>query len=266
MEEAKKKATEICELKEKLITAAKEHLNKGIECVNTHEMGEVVDMIKDLCEAEEKIYKSCYYKTVVEAMKEEKEEEELLAKMGLTGMGEMDEMGPMGYSRSVRGTPSRRMGYDHWRYNSGRFAPTGHGHRSGYHDPEQIEQWMHEDAFPDDPWAKYGYRSGRGGSNSGRSGGSSEGSGNGSSSGSMGSNGRMGYTGSERGHRYDRYNKARMGYHESGDAAHKEHMDASAREYVVDIAESVKEIWKDADPAMRKEIKNKFLSLTNEMV
>lgn len=257
MEDAKKKTSEICELKERLITAANEHMNQGIQGVNTHEMGQVVDMIKDLCEAEEKIYKSCYYKTVVEAMEEEKEKEEFMAKMG---MRDMDGMG------------EGRMGYDHWRYSSGRFAPTGHGHRSGYVDPERVEKWMHDDAFPDDPWARYGYSSTRGSNNptggregsqrgpSGRTGGDY-----GVSDGSMGSNGRMGYTGSERGHRYDRYHQARMGYHESKDAAHKEHMDAASREYVLDMAESLKEVWADADPAMRKEIKNKFVALMNEM-
>lgn len=238
MEEMKKKASEICEIKNILITATKEHLNGGIQGVNTHEMGQVVDMIKDLCEAEEKVYKACYYKAVVEAMKEEEEREEMLAKMGMSG------------------NDNGRMGYDHWRYDSGRFAPTGHGHRSGYVDPKQVEHWMHEDAFPDDPWAKMGYSDGRG-----RSGESTHNS----NSNSMGPNGRMGYMGSERGHRYDKYHQARMGYHESKDAPHKEHMDAAAREYVVDIAESIKEMWRDADPAMRKEIKNKFVALTSEM-
>lgn len=248
MEEMKKKASEICELTNTLITAARDHLNCGIQGVNTHEMGEVVDMIKDLCEAEEKIYKSCYYKTVVEAMKEEEEREEMLAKMGMSDMhGE-----------------NGRMGYDHWRYSSGRFAPTGRGHRSGYVDPERIEGWMHEEAFGDDPWAKMGYSDGRGRSGGSSSRGGDYGSSN-SGSNSMGSNGRMGYMGSERGHRYDRYHQARMGYHESKDAPHKEHMDAAAREYVVDIAETVKEMWRDADPAMRKEIKNKFVALTGEM-
>lgn len=237
MEEAKKKVTDICELKQTLITAARDHMNQGLQGVNTHELGEVVDMIKDLCEAEEKIYKSCYYKTVVEAMKEEKKQEEMMTKMGML-------------------SGSDRMGYDNWRYSSGRFAPTGHGHRSGYHDPEQIEKWMHEEAFPDDPWVKAGYSGSRGGSsNNGRS----------SNTGSMDSNGRMGYTGSPRGHHYDRYSKARMGYHESKDASHKESMDAASREYVVDMAEALKEVWTDADPAMRKEIKNKFISLMNEM-
>lgn len=40
-------------------------MEKGVECVNTEEAGEVVDMIKDICEA-------MYYYSVYEAMKDEK--------------------------------------------------------------------------------------------------------------------------------------------------------------------------------------------------
>lgn len=236
MEELKMKISRICNLKDQFLTAAESEMAKGTECVNTHEMGAVVDMIKDLCEAEEKLYKACYYKSIVEAMDEEEEKQELMMKIGMGGEG--------------------RMGYDNWRYDSGRFAPKGHGHRSGYRPGEEVDEtWMMAEGFGENPWESMGYSSGQsGGGSTGRS-----------SQGSMGSNGRMGYTGSDRGYKYDRYRQARMGYHESKDATHKEHMDASAREYVVDIAESVKEMWKDADPAMRKEIKNKFVALTSEL-
>lgn len=73
------------EIKHDLIDAAKAEWAKGIENVNTEELGEVVDMIKDLAEA-------CYYCSVTDAM---------------------DEYEP--------------MGYDRWRYASGRFAPKGRG-------------------------------------------------------------------------------------------------------------------------------------------
>lgn len=52
------------EMKERLVDAAKMELDKGIDNVNTEELGEVVDMIKDLSEA-------CYYCSIVEAMEEE---------------------------------------------------------------------------------------------------------------------------------------------------------------------------------------------------
>ncbi len=214
MEEAKKYSEKLCEMKDKLLCAAKSELERGVQNVNTHEMGAVIDMIKDLAEAEEKCWKACYYKTIVHEMHEYEEHE-----------GE------------------DRMGYDHWRYSSGRFAPSGKGHRSGYRPTEDIDPWMRAEGFGDTTHP--------GGSHGGSS--KDEGM------------HRMGYIGSERGDRYDRYTKARMGYHQSKDAMNKERMDSSAREYVVDIAESLKEVWSDADPAMRKEIKNKVMALANEM-
>lgn len=86
---------ELNELKHTLIDAAKMEAAKGIENINTEEMGAVVDMIKDLAEAEESCMEACYYETVTEAMTE--------------------------------ADGGERMGYDRWRYASGRFAPKGRG-------------------------------------------------------------------------------------------------------------------------------------------
>lgn len=233
MEYTKKSVEEICKLADDLVRASQEEISKGVQHVDTKEMSEVVDMIKDLAEAKEKLWKACYYKSIVIAMHEEEEE-------------------------MKRG--GGRMGYDNWRYSSGRFAPTGHGHRSGFTpmDDEYEEQMMAE------AWmaGSSGYDGGnRSSSNSGSQNGSSS-SGRGSS---MGSNGRMGYSGHPRGDHYERYHQARMGYHESKDAASRQHMDAAARDYAVDMVDAMKEIWKDADPAMRKELKNKMTALCGEL-
>lgn len=87
------KLKELNELKHDLIDAVKAQVAGGLENVNTEELGEVVDMIKDLAEAEEACMEACYYETVTEAMTEGED----------------------------------RMGYDRWRYASGRFAPKGRG-------------------------------------------------------------------------------------------------------------------------------------------
>lgn len=92
------KLKELNELKHTLIEAAKMEAAKGIENINTEEMGEVVDMIKDLASAEKDCMEACYYETVTDAMSGEDE----------------------------------RAGYDRWRYASGRFAPKGRGTRTGY--------------------------------------------------------------------------------------------------------------------------------------
>lgn len=93
------KLKDISEMKHTLIEAARTQLAQGIESVDTEEMGQVIDMIKDLASAEKSCMEAAYYELVCEAMD---------------------------------GGESERMGYDRWRYSSGRFAPKGRGHVSGY--------------------------------------------------------------------------------------------------------------------------------------
>lgn len=90
-----KKLEELNEIKHKLIEAVKMELAGGIEAVQGQdfvELCEVVDMIKDIASAEESCMEASYYEVVTEAM-----------------------------------TDSESMGYDRWRYSSGRFAPKGRG-------------------------------------------------------------------------------------------------------------------------------------------
>lgn len=101
------KLKDLNEMKHTLIEAAKAQLAKGVENIDTEEMGEVVDMIKDLADAEKSCMEASYYENVTEAMDE--------------------------YSDG-------RMGYDRWRYSSGRFAPKGRGTRSGY-TPDMGQAW-----------------------------------------------------------------------------------------------------------------------------
>lgn len=227
-------------LKERLLTCLLDQVNMGIQNVNTQEAGQVVDMIEDLSEAIEKCWKGCYYKMIAEAMHKEKE---MMEKM----------------------PPEQRMGYDNWRYSSGRYAPTGQGHYdpAGYTPMEDGQIPMVHDNWAMEPWMRAGYGDGRR-SSSGSS--SSSGQNYNSQNGSNSGNDRYGYTApSMRGMHYDRYSRARRGYSEHKDPQSKTEMDASAKEYVVDMAESVREMWKDADPALRKEIKNHFVALTGEM-
>ena len=92
-------------------------LEKGTENVDTCEMGQVVDMIKDLNEAE-------YKAVIVKAMKKADEEEEEYEKILLRELKE------------EYGEDAGRRFYDHYRYSDGRFAPKGHGsYRRGYEEP-----------------------------------------------------------------------------------------------------------------------------------
>lgn len=100
-----------------LTEKALSELEKGTENVDTCEMGQVVDMIKDLNEAE-------YKAVIVKAMKKADEEEEEYEKILLRELKE------------EYGEDAGRRFYDHYRYSDGRFAPKGHGsYRRGYEEP-----------------------------------------------------------------------------------------------------------------------------------
>lgn len=90
--------------------------DKGVENIDTCEMGQVVDMIKDLNEAE---YKAVIVKSMKEADEEEKEyDKELLRTL-----------------KAEYGEEGGRRYYDAYRYANGRFAPKGRGTRRGYEEP-----------------------------------------------------------------------------------------------------------------------------------
>ena len=131
-----KKLDKVTELKNKLICCVENQMAMGEHNVDTKELGEVIDMIKDLAETEEKCWKACYYKSIYEAMQ---------------GYDEND-----------------RQGYANWRYSSGRFAPSGRGHYapSGYSPaPGSIMMDNNLDRMFDQPGmvhsAKYGYPVGK---------------------------------------------------------------------------------------------------------
>lgn len=101
---------------EKLSECAKSECDKGIESVNTDEMGKVTDMLKDLAEA-------MYYRTLTNIM-EESDVEDALEML------------------------DRRF-YDDYRYKTtGRYAPKGRGSyvgRRGYEEPPYMHMMNRED-------------------------------------------------------------------------------------------------------------------------
>lgn len=101
---------------EKLSECAKSEFDKGIESVNTDEMGKVTDMLKDLAEA-------MYYRTLTNIMEESDVED-------------------------VQGMLDRRF-YDDYRYKTtGRYAPKGKGSyvgRRGYEEPPYMHMMNRED-------------------------------------------------------------------------------------------------------------------------
>lgn len=90
----------LCKIKDTLINLVEQQMTNP-QCVDTHEMGEVIDMIKDLAE-------TCYYVSIVEAMedKEDHEESNRQTDTMYYGIGAMnDDNKKMGHS------PMKRKSY-----------------------------------------------------------------------------------------------------------------------------------------------------------
>lgn len=222
----------IGELKTELVDCLKSEFAKGLSCIDTKEAGEVTDMIKDLAETERNCYEACYYKSIVEAMEDAEE--------------------------------GARYGYNPNRYSSGRYAPTGRGTRGyrPYEDLDMIDTWAKD---LDDNGMRYrmgfnaGGRSGVKMSDGIRSGGShmvdpdmySEHSSN---------------WDSRYGDAYNKYRTSRKHYTESKSAADKLEMDEHANEHINDTIATMKEIYKSADPDMRKRMKENVQKLVSEMI
>ena len=140
----------IHDMLEDISESATTELAKGTENVNTKEFGEVVDMIKDLSEAEKNKWQSCYYKSIVEAMEDSKYGEDY------------DWMGP----------DEDRMGYPRMRDSRGRYMSSRRGYDRMGMDNMIMEDPRHMDRMNDRMYYSNGaYGGGRRGqtSNSGMS-------------------------------------------------------------------------------------------------
>ena len=133
LEDEAKPIKKMCE---KLMDAVNYELDKGIENIDTKELGEAIDMIKDLYEAKKEMYEACYYKGVLEAMEEHdfEDEEEI-----------MDD-GRRGYRGQPRSESGRFMSR-----GDGRRSNRGRGGRRGYEEPMyrmSVEDYkMHEPEY-----------------------------------------------------------------------------------------------------------------------
>lgn len=205
----------------------------------------IADIAKDLAEVMESEAEAAYYKSIAEAMKKAEEEEEMLLKMGVS----KEEIA--------------RMGYDNWRYSSGRYAPTGKGHYVGHH---HSSRGYHPNGMPiigedvvsmidDSPWLQAEFYDPN----------------------KMHEPISMGYNpahtmhmpsmkgGEHGGHHYNNYLLSRRHYTETKDETERQHMHDSARRHLDDVEYTMKDIWKDADPALKQEMKTSMQSLLNEM-
>lgn len=175
---------------------------------------------------------------IVEAMDEAEQEEKFMGRMGYRG-------------RAANGRFVHRSG----RGRSAGYTPYLH----------MMEDGMDEYGMYDEmPYPMTGYRMGYTGGNMGNS------SSSGSYSGNYGGgNSRSGYDGmrqpSRYGESYDRYSDRRRHYHETKDAESKKQMDDSMKEYMSDISENLREMWKDADPTLRQTMKADLTKMVQQL-
>lgn len=225
------------EIGEKMQRVVQTALDGDLCRLDTEELGEAVDIIKDMAEAKCKCYEAAYYETVIKAMER----------------GERN-----GYE------DSERPGYNNWRFQNGRFAPTGSGNYTGYTDT-----WS-----ADVDLSRYGYP----GDNSSNNMGSVNGQN------TNGTNNRRGYTmtNSEmesiaedvmgknrefgRGIDYRNYSKSRRYYTETHDAKHKTAMDEHTKKHLLDTCETIREMYANADPEMKRRIKDDISKLMGDLM
>ena len=225
---------------EKLSEVAKCELDKGIENVDTKEMGEVAEIIKELSEAE-------YYAKISKAMDESEYGEDYDYK------GAYDEHERKGYRGQRRDSRGRYMS------NRG---------RRGYEAPMMMydEDWdeMERMRDMDRPIGRMGY------SGSGSMGGSQGQSGSGSSSMSGGqSNG--GSMSNARGYSESRYDRAKRGYeetksiHKDNSAESKQMKMKELENYMKELSTDVTEMIMDASPEEKSMLKNKMQVLMQKI-
>ena len=145
-----------------------------------------------------------------------------------------------------------RMGYNAFRYANGRYAPKGRGTRRGY-TPEMsmMNPYLYDPDFEEEmEKGRLGYQGG-----------------NRSQSGS-----RIGYDmdwdpedDPRQSREYNEYKRAKRHYSETKSPEDKRKMDEHAMKHVNQAMDSFREMWRDADPNMRKRMKADLTTLVGEM-
>lgn len=206
----------ICTLLDIMTDGLKSATNQGLNNLDTHEAGQVADIIKDLSEAKKNLtdaekneWESCYYASIVKAMKDADERGDEEDRYGYIPR-EASRMGKRGMQR------------------------------------DRIKRWVRDpDTFEDEIYERAGYIPGHKMSRDDRSSDNSS---------------------DERyGKPYREYIDSRRHYSESKSQADKDMMEMYANEHLMDVMGSVREIYKTADPDMRKRMKSDLTKLVGEM-
>lgn len=236
MHKTKAKVEKLCKLNEQLVACIEAEMAKGVDCVDTKEAGEVIDMIKDLADAEKNLWKACYYKKIVEAMEEEKQDEEAMFKM--IAMESMEE---------GRENPHMdgRMGYNPNRGVSGRYTRSGgnrSGGRMGYPTDYRTGPMPNapaRDVSRNPGYPYYPYDDGMNGEHHAEE--------------------------QKYGKPYNDYKVYRRNYTATKSPEDKMEMDRYAMEHVHDTIDTMKDIWKESDPELKRKMKADLSKLVSDM-
>lgn len=146
-----------------------------------------------------------------------------------------------------------RMGYNNRRYSSGRYAPKGKGTRMGYNpyasDMPFPEMFWYDPNYMDEYVKNYQNRPGYSPDRDRKE------SRNWDNQDIDNSYGRT----------YNDYKKAKRHYTESNSSADKQEMNDRGMRHVNEAISTFREIWRDADPEMRKRMKDDMTKLVGEM-
>lgn len=207
---------EIASMEKQLVSCTKSELAKGVESVDTAEMAQAADMIKDLSKALKNHAEAKYYCAVTKAMEEyDKDEWDESERMGYTG-------GRMSRARSSRtGRFTSNRGGSRGRSQSGSM-------RMGFTDTD--EYWDDNRYIESEPIDRI-----------------------------------REMEDPRYGKAYNKFRMARKHYHDTKSATDKEEMSESAKEHMTDTVMTIKEMWKEADPELRRDMKMHLDNLIKEM-
>lgn len=203
----------------------------GLEAIDTEELGQITDMIKDLAEAR-------FHEATTKAMEEAEEYYD--------DMGDQAEHG--------------RMGYDNYRYmRTGRYAPKGRGTyvgRGGYTPMERDYMPYYDDGMG---YTEPSASRGRGGGNMGGT--------ERYSDRSSGYGRRMGYSAptDDYGRTYNEYRNMKEAYMGDKSADNRRRMEDSAKKHVEEAIDNFEEMTSIVDQPTKHEIREMLVKFVNEL-
>lgn len=255
LEEETKGIKKMCE---QLGDSIKHEFDKGIDHVDTAEMKEAIDMLKDLYEIKKSMVEACYYKQIMEAMEESEYGEDY------------DWEGRKHYRGQRRDSRGRFM--------SGRRGGMRRGYEPNAMMPMEIwddEDWRDMDIAQGRMYYTEGGNmnrssQGSGVANTGDTGnrgyesgsGSRSGSGSGSGRSSSGRSDSSSRSNSRYGYSHDEYMKKREMYSKD-DPEHKKKRTEMLNEYMDDLGDMAKEMVADMSPEEKQMWKVKLNKLIN---